>query len=103
MTTRPGRYNTTEHTSLCCVVLAQPCETGRLRIAGDYRPAASVPAAAIQLEEASDPAAAAAAAAAAITLIAGAAVATATGRIAANASTASSGRCSWTREPPAES
>jgi hypothetical protein len=92
MTTRPGRSNT-RSVVLCCVVLAQPCETGRLRIAGDYRPAASVPAAAIQLEEASDSVANAAAAA---TLIAGRSAA---GRSAAGRSAAASGCCLWTREP----
>jgi hypothetical protein len=106
MTTRPGRSNT-RSVVLCCVVLAQPCETG-LRIAGDYRPAASVPAAAIQLEEASDSVANAAAAA---TLIAGRSAAgrsaagrsaagrSAAGRSAAGRSAAASGCCLWTREP----
>ena len=92
MTTRPGRSNT-RSVVLCCVVLAQPCETG-LRIAGDYRPAASVPAAAIQLEEASDSVANAAAATA--TLVAGRSAA---GRSAAGRSAAASGCCLWTREP----
>jgi hypothetical protein len=97
MTTRPGRSNT-RSVVLRCVVLAQPCETG-LRIAGDYRPAASVPAAAIQLEEASDSVANAAAATA--TLVAGRSAAgrSAAGRSAAGRSAAASGRCLWTREP----
>jgi hypothetical protein len=101
-----ARKVNTRSVMLCCVTKFSLVIRGPwpgLRIAGDYRPAASVPAAAIQLEEASDSVAnaAAAAAAAAATLIAG--TTAAAGRIAANASAAASGRCLWTREPPAES
>jgi hypothetical protein len=78
-----------------------------MRVFADYyRPAASVPAAAIQLEDASESAATTAASAAtttatAATLIAG--TKDAADRITADVATAASGRCLWTREPPAES
>ena len=77
--------------ALCFVFLSTAL--GHARIAGDSRPAASVSAASIQLEDASESAATTATAATAAT-------ASITD---AAAGTDASGRCRWTREPPAES